>query len=122
MRPVLINGILVGTAMIAASGTMVAAYEHFSPAVYADVLDVTAAVDTVSTPRQICTGPQSGTQAAARYCYTVVEDTKEQVGYDVSYRLGAKRGMVRMDHRPGERIEVDHGELMTDETRFADNR
>jgi uncharacterized protein YcfJ len=122
MHPVMFNGILVGVAMIGASATMVAAYEKFSSIEYADVVDVRAAVATVSTPHEICTRSQNGTEAAASYCYTVVENFQEPAGYDVSYRLGAKRGTVRMDHDPGERIKVDHGELITDQTRIADNR
>ncbi len=108
--------------MIAVSATMVAAYEQSSPTEYADVVHVTAAVDTISTPHEVCTRSQSVRGAATSYCYTVVENVKEHVGYDVSYRLGAKRGTVRMDHHPGGRIQVDHGELMTEETRLGDNR
>lgn len=47
-----------------------------------------------------------------RQCKTVYDTRREQVGYDVSYRLGDRTGTVRMDHDPGERIPVRDGELL----------
>lgn len=47
-----------------------------------------------------------------RKCTTVYERSVEQEGYEVRYRLGDKEGKVRMDHDPGQRIPVDHGQLV----------
>lgn len=47
-------------------------------------------------------------------CETVYDSHEEQVGYDVSYRLGGEAGTVRMDYNPGERIPVRDGKLVTD--------
>jgi len=47
-------------------------------------------------------------------CATVYERSVEQRGYEVRYRLGDKEGTVRMDHDPGQRIPVDHGQLVLD--------
>lgn len=45
-------------------------------------------------------------------CATVYKRSVEQEGYEVRYRLGDKEGTVRMDHDPGQRIPVDHGQLV----------
>lgn len=45
-------------------------------------------------------------------CATVYERSVRQEGYKVRYRLGDKEGTVRMDHDPGPRIPVDHGQLV----------
>jgi uncharacterized protein YcfJ len=47
-----------------------------------------------------------------RKCATVYERSVEQAGYKVRYRLGEKEGTVRMDHDPGQRIPLDHGQLV----------
>jgi uncharacterized protein YcfJ len=47
-----------------------------------------------------------------RRCATVYKRSVEQEGYEVRYRLGDKEGTVRMDHDPGQRIPVDHGQLV----------
>ncbi len=47
-----------------------------------------------------------------RKCATVYDRTVEPEGYEVRYRLGDKQGTVRMDHDPGQRIPVDHGQLV----------
>jgi uncharacterized protein YcfJ len=49
-----------------------------------------------------------------RKCATVYEHSVEQEGYKVRYRLGDKEGTVRMDHDPGQRIPVAHGQLVLD--------
>lgn len=46
-------------------------------------------------------------------CNTVYDSHEENIGYDVSYRLGDEQGKVRMDHHPGERIPVEDGKLVT---------
>ncbi len=45
-------------------------------------------------------------------CATVYERSVKREGYEVRYRLGDKEGTVRMDHDPGQRIPVDHGQLV----------
>lgn len=47
-----------------------------------------------------------------RKCTTVYHHSVEQEGYEVRYRLGDQEGTVRMDHDPGQRIPVDHGQLV----------
>lgn len=50
-----------------------------------------------------------------RKCATVYERSVKQEGYEVRYRLGDRQGTVRMDHDPGQRIPVDHGQLVLGE-------
>ncbi|HRC60981.1 MAG TPA: hypothetical protein PLD53_08435, partial [Candidatus Propionivibrio aalborgensis] len=45
-------------------------------------------------------------------CKTVYDTSERIVGYDVSYRLEGKQGMVRMDHNPGQQIPVKDGQLV----------
>ena len=45
-------------------------------------------------------------------CATVYRRTLERNGYEVRYRLGGKEGTVRMNHDPGQRIPVAHGQLV----------
>ena len=45
-------------------------------------------------------------------CATVYERSVKQEGYEVRYRVGDKEGTVRMDHDPGQRIPLDHGQLV----------
>ena len=45
-------------------------------------------------------------------CKTVMKTEKKQVGFDVTYRLEGKEGMVRMDHDPGKTIPVKDGKLV----------
>jgi uncharacterized protein YcfJ len=47
-----------------------------------------------------------------RKCATVYERSVEQEGYEVRYRIGKKEGTVRMDHDPGQRIPLEHGQLI----------
>jgi uncharacterized protein YcfJ len=44
-------------------------------------------------------------------CATVYERSTKREGYEVRYRIGDKEGTVRMDHDPGQRIPLDHGQL-----------
>jgi len=44
-------------------------------------------------------------------CGTVYDNQKVPAGFDVTYLLDGKQGMVRMDHDPGKRIPVDNGAL-----------
>ena len=50
-----------------------------------------------------------------RNCTTVTDTHEKVTGYDVSYRLGDQEGKVRMDHDPGDRIQVQNGQLVLDE-------
>ena len=45
-------------------------------------------------------------------CHTVTDSQEKVIGYDVSYRLGNENGRVRMDHKPGDRILVENGQLV----------
>lgn len=45
-------------------------------------------------------------------CKTVMETQQKQVGFDVTYRLEGKEGLVRMDHDPGKQIPVKDGQLV----------
>jgi uncharacterized protein YcfJ len=45
-------------------------------------------------------------------CKTVYETHSKSVGYDVTYQLGDKQGVVRMDYDPGRRIPVEDGQLV----------
>lgn len=50
-----------------------------------------------------------------RRCKTVYDTTLKVVGYDVSYRLRDKEGVVRMSHNPGSRIPVKNGTLVLED-------
>jgi uncharacterized protein YcfJ len=50
-------------------------------------------------------------------CTTVYDTHQETVGYDVSYTLGDREGVVRMDHDPGDRIPAKDGKLLVEETK-----
>lgn len=45
-------------------------------------------------------------------CVTVYDRSERQEGYEVRYRIGDTEGKVRMDHDPGQRIPLDHGQLV----------
>lgn len=45
-------------------------------------------------------------------CKTVYDSSTKTLGYDVTYLLGDKQGVVRMDHNPGQRIPVESGQLV----------
>jgi uncharacterized protein YcfJ len=45
-------------------------------------------------------------------CKTVYDSSTKTLGYDVTYKLGDKQGVVRMDHNPGQRIPVENGQLI----------
>jgi uncharacterized protein YcfJ len=49
-------------------------------------------------------------------CHTVTDSHEKVIGFDVSYRLGEEDGRVHMDHRPGDRIRVENGQLVLEET------
>jgi uncharacterized protein YcfJ len=46
-----------------------------------------------------------------QHCETVVDVQQTVIGYDVTYRIGAEEGQIRMDHDPGEQIPLVDGEL-----------
>ena len=50
-----------------------------------------------------------------RRCATVYQRSVRQDGYEVRYRLDGKEGTVRVDHDPGSRIPVDHGQRVLGE-------
>ena len=47
-----------------------------------------------------------------RRCRTVNETSQKLLGYDVTYRLEGKEGVVRMAFNPGSRIPVKDGQLV----------
>ena len=47
-----------------------------------------------------------------QHCTTVYDSSKEQVGYNVRYRLDGVEHTVRMDHDPGDRIPVENGAIV----------
>jgi len=52
-------------------------------------------------------------QAQERHCTTVYDTVEQPDGYLVRYKLGARKGVVHMDHDPGDRIPVKDGRLLT---------
>lgn len=44
-------------------------------------------------------------------CATVTETVERTVGYDVTYRIGAEQGQIRLDQDPGEQIPLVDGEI-----------
>lgn len=49
-------------------------------------------------------------------CETVYDSEKVAAGYEVTYLLDGKQGVVRMDHNPGNRIRVKDGVPVTSES------
>jgi uncharacterized protein YcfJ len=47
-----------------------------------------------------------------RRCRTVNEKSKQIVGYDVTYRLAGKEGVVRTSFKPGATLPVKNGEVV----------
>jgi uncharacterized protein YcfJ len=47
-----------------------------------------------------------------RRCNTVTDSHENVIGYNVTYMIGDKEGMVRMDEKPGNRIPVENGQLV----------
>lgn len=47
-----------------------------------------------------------------RRCRTVNETSQKPAGYEVTYRLDGKEGVVRMSHNPGGSIPVRDGQLV----------
>lgn len=54
------------------------------------------------------------TTTTERRCRTVNEKSQKVVGYNVTYRLDGKEGMVQMPYRPGATLPVKRGEVVTD--------
>lgn len=48
-----------------------------------------------------------------RRCRTVNEKSQKAAGYDVTYRLDGKEGVVRMPSRPGPTLPVKDGRVVT---------
>ncbi|NJD92262.1 MAG: glycine zipper 2TM domain-containing protein [Geobacter sp.] len=47
-----------------------------------------------------------------RKCTTVYDKSQQVVGYDVTYRLKGKEGVVRTTFRPGATLPVEHGQVV----------
>ena len=50
--------------------------------------------------------------ATERRCRTVNEKSQKLVGYDVSYRLAGKEGVVRTSFKPGATLPVKNGQVV----------
>ena len=53
------------------------------------------------------------TTTTEQRCRTVSEKSQKLVGYDVSYRLDGKSGVVRMASKPGPTLQVKNGQVVT---------
>ena len=53
------------------------------------------------------------TTTSEQRCRTVSEKSQKLVGYDVSYRLDGKTGVVRMASKPGATLPVSNGQVVT---------
>lgn len=53
------------------------------------------------------------TTSVERRCKTVNDKSRKRVGYDVSYRLDGKDGMVRTSFKPGPTLPVRDGQVVT---------
>jgi len=53
------------------------------------------------------------TTTSEQRCRTVSEKSQKLVGYDVSYRLDGKTGVVRMSSKPGPTLPVKNGQVVT---------
>jgi len=170
----MIKGVVIGGIAVAAvSAAGVTGYRVMNRPVFADVLAIKEATETVVTPREECQDVQAQKQAPGqdknrgagtviggvaggllasaigggtgktvatiagaaggayagnkvqknmqqkdvvttteRRCKTVSETTQKLIGYDVTYRLDGKEGVVRMSFNPGRRIPVKDGQLV----------
>lgn len=52
-------------------------------------------------------------------CHTVQDKHQRVIGYDVEYRLNDRISVVRMDHKPEDRIPVKDGQLVLDKPSTA---
>lgn len=109
MNKSLISGLVIG-AVVVTTGVAVAGYTMNREPRYAQVVEVQPVQRTISTPRQVCHDETDNKQR----CETVYDTHIERQGYDVRYRIGEQEGKVRMDHDPGERIPLRHGQLVLD--------
>ena len=48
-----------------------------------------------------------------RRCKTVNEKSQKMVGYSVTYRLNGKEGVVRTSFKPGPKLPVKDGQVVT---------
>ena len=46
-------------------------------------------------------------------CNTVMEDKSRTEGYDVTYVFNDQEDTIRMDKKPGERLRIEEGEVIT---------
>ena len=53
------------------------------------------------------------TTTTEQRCKTVSEKSQKLVGYNVSYRLNGKDGVVRMSSKPGATLPVKNGQVVT---------
>ena len=53
------------------------------------------------------------TTTSEQRCRTVSEKSQKLVGYNVTYRLDGKEGVVRMSSKPGSTLPVKNGQVVT---------
>lgn len=53
------------------------------------------------------------TTSSERRCRTITEKSQKLVGYDVTYRLDGKQGVVRTSFKPGATLPVRNGQVVT---------
>lgn len=87
---------------------------------------------TIATVAGVAAGGYAGNQvqknlqqkdsstSSERRCRTVTEKSQKVVGYDVTYRLDGKEGVVRTSFKPGSTLPVKDGQVVT--TRPAEAR
>lgn len=56
---------------------------------------------------------KDSTTTSERRCRTVTEKSQKVVGYDVTYRLEGKEGVVRTAFKPGATLPVRNGQVVT---------
>lgn len=57
---------------------------------------------------------QNMVESTERRCETVTDSHTKVVGYKVTYEYKGETGHVRMDHKPGDRIQVKSGVVAVD--------
>ncbi|AFJ47480.1 hypothetical protein [Shimwellia blattae] len=114
---------LAGVGIVAALGLAATAsltvFSHGPQ--FAQVVAAVPITETITTPRKICSTvvanpwqpPAEGDPAARQRCKIVYDKTRQQIGYNVTYRIANQQGKIRMDRNPGSRIPLNkEGQLV----------
>ncbi len=124
MNNSLLTGIIVGGVAITSIGGYASTRVDLNPwRDYAEVIAVEPAYDNRMVGRQCCndesvTRQVPGNQISegntestiGQRCGTVYNNEKIRGGYEVTYLLDGKQGVVRMDRAPGNRFRIENGE------------